>query len=236
MGRRLIALAMSFGLVLASRAQDPAGGAQPGQPLPGPFPAYVVGVKPSYKDTLTEERQNFGDPTRVGKFHDLITRYGLNPTVAVFLRDDPPGADQPVEKLLQALDVAVRKHRNDRLHAFAVFLTLAPEDAAGDKATPKFLTDDNRRKRVEKIEQFQKQAKLNEVAEGELPDQRVPLAIAPSSSDHTRAFGLKDEAKVTVILYDNLRVRKRFEFTENKPMDEAAVKSILDEVAAMVKK
>ena len=57
----------------------------------------------------TEERQNFADLSRSGKFHDLVTRYGLDPTVAVFTREAPPAEDAPLGKLLKSLDDNVQK-------------------------------------------------------------------------------------------------------------------------------
>src|SRR5437899_9975447 len=88
-------LSLLAGLVAAQGAQT---GARPGQLLPGPFRAYVVTgaeSKAPAEKVQPEERQNLGDTNRVGKFHDFVTRYGLDPTVAVFAREIP-AADQPL--------------------------------------------------------------------------------------------------------------------------------------------
>src|SRR5436309_14831059 len=95
--------------VVAGQETKPAG-TQPGQVLPGPFRALVVfnpdAPKPP-EGVLSEDRSNLGDLARVGKFHDFVTRYGIDPTVAVISRELPQGGDQPLGKLVQALDQAV---------------------------------------------------------------------------------------------------------------------------------
>jgi hypothetical protein len=111
-------------------AQDRKVGTQPGETLPGPFRAYVVtGPTPpaSPEGLLPEERQNLGDPGRVQKFHDFVTRFGLDPVVAVFTHEPPPAADQALAKLFKDLDQAVEKYRTARLHTFGIFLTLRGE-------------------------------------------------------------------------------------------------------------
>src|SRR5436190_16060379 len=105
-GRMFRTLAVTtLGLTLAglAAARDAKTGTQPGETLPGPFRAFVVtGPAPaaSPEGLLPEERQNLGDPGRVHKFHDFVTRYGLDPVVAVFSREAPPATDQPLGKLL----------------------------------------------------------------------------------------------------------------------------------------
>jgi hypothetical protein len=200
-------------------AADPIG-TEPGQVLPGPFPAYIVaaGSKPAppvNEKTQTEERLNFGDPTRAGKFHDLITRFGLDPTVAIFIREAPPAEDSPLAQLLKSLDAQIRANRNARLHAFAVFLRLKDD----------FLKDDSRIPQIKAIDQFANKLGLKE----------LPVAIDLAESDRTRAYKLGADATVTIILYEKLKVRSKFVFTADKPLDEAAVKNILDEVKKLVK-
>ena len=119
-------LSLFAGLVVAQEGQP---GTQPGQVLPGPFRAYVVTgpeTKAPAEAVQPEERQNLGDTNRIGKFHDFVTRYGLDPTVGVFAREIP-AVDQPLGKLLQALDQAVERHRPARLHAYGIILTLKGE-------------------------------------------------------------------------------------------------------------
>jgi hypothetical protein len=199
-------------------AQDPTG-TEPGQVLPGPFNAYVVFGGPrqqASEKVQTEERRNFADPTRAGKHHDLVTRYGLDPVVAVFTRAAPPAEDAPLAQLLKSLDAAVQKNRDARLHAFAVFLRLRQE----------FLLDDTRIPQARAIEQFATRLDLKE----------VPLALTQAENERTKAYNLAAEAETTVIVYENLKVRAKFTFTADKPLDDAALKAIEAEIQKTVKK
>src|SRR5581483_1159633 len=203
----LMAGSVCTGLLVAN--DDRPGGAQPGQVLPGPFSAYVVtGVErqPSPEGVLPAERENLGDVARVGKFHDFVTRFGLDPTVAVFSHE-PPAADQPLGKLVKALDQAVDSHKNARLHAFAIFLTLKGE----------FLQDEAQPGQIKQIEGFAQQLQLK----------NVPLALDRTESDRTRAYQIPAEASVVVLVYVNQTVRDRFTFTADKPLDDSGVQAIL---------
>jgi hypothetical protein len=210
---------MNLLVCLLLAAQTPPTGTEPGQVLPGPFGAYVVFAgpkKPPGAEVQTEERQNFADAARAGKFHDFITRYGLDPTVAVFTREAPTADDAPLARLLKSLDAAVQKNRNARLHAFAVFLRLKDD----------FLKDESRVPQVKAIEKFGAGLDLKE----------LPLAIARSESEKTKAFNLGADDVVTVIVYENLRVRAKFTFTADKPLDAAGIEAVEAEVRKMIKR
>jgi len=199
-------------------AQDPAG-TEPGQVLPGPFNAYIVagGPKPTPSEPVqTEERQNFADLSRAGKFHDLVTRFGLDPTVAVFTREAPPAEDAPLGKLLKSLDDTVQKNRNSRLHAFAVFLRLKEE----------FLKDDTRIPQIKELESFATRLDLK----------GVPVALSQAESDRTRAYKFGAEDQTVVIVYENLKVRAKFMFTADKPLDDAGVQAVQAEVQKFIKR
>ena len=209
----------TIGLSLAglAAAQEVKVGTQPGETLPGPFRAYVVtGDKATTPAgvVLSADRQNLGDPGRISKFHDFVTRYGLDPVVAVFVRDNPPGADQPLTKLFKQLDAAVDKHRNGRLHAFGVFLTLKGE----------FFKDDQQSAQVKQIETFAQQAQLK----------NVPLALDQAESERTKSYQLGLEQVVTVVIYNNLKVTSRSAFTLDKPIDDAGVQAVMAEVNKLV--
>lgn len=127
MFRSLAVATIGLTLTAFAIAQEGKVGTQPGETLPGPFRVFVVtgpvAATSSAEGLLPEERQNLGDPGRVQKFHDFITRFGLDPVVAVFSHEPPPAADQPLAKLFKELDQAVAKYRGARLHAFGVFLS-----------------------------------------------------------------------------------------------------------------
>jgi hypothetical protein len=208
-----------FGLIgiAFAAAQDVKVGTQPGETLPGPFRAFVVtGPVPaaSPEGLLPQERQNLGDPGRVQKFHDFVTRYGLDPVVAVFSHEPPPAADQPLAKLSKELDQAVDKYRTRRLHAFGVFLLHRGE----------FHRDEAHSSLVKQIEAFAQQAGLK----------NVPLALDQVESERTRAYRIAPVDTVTVIIYTNQVVQARYSFTADKPLDDATVQTIMAEVTKLV--
>jgi hypothetical protein len=187
-------------------------GTQPGQVLPGPFTAFVVtnpGAQKPPEGTVSEDRFNLGDLARVGKFHDFVTDYGLDPTVAVFSRQLPQ-ADQPLGKLLQALDQAAIKNRNARLHAFAVFLTLKGP----------FLEDDQQPVQIKQIEDFGNQLQLK----------AVPLTLDTTENDQAKAYDIPADATAVVLIAVNQIVRARHVFTADKPLDDAAVQAIVADI------
>jgi hypothetical protein len=216
--RRSIAVmtvAVVAGILPAQEARP--GGTQPGQVLPGPFLSYVVtgpARKPSPEGVLPEERQNLGDVGRIGKIHDFVTRFGLDPSVVVFSHEPPPAADQPLGKLFQALNQAVDKYKHDRLHAGGIFLTLK-----GD-----FHQDESQQAQIKQIETFAQQLHL----------QNVPLAIDRAESERTKAFQIPADATVMVLVYVNQTVKARFVFTAEKPLDDAGVQAVLAAVSTMV--
>lgn len=215
--RRLMCV-VAAGLWAASLTGQEPKGVQAGQRLPGPFPAYVVAApvaKGGADVVQPEERVNLGDRARVGKFHDFITQFGLAPTVAVFSRTSPPAADQPLAKLVAALDKAVGEKKNARLNAFVIFLGIK-----GD-----YLKDETRVGQARAIDAFADQLKLN----------NVPLAIDLTESPRTKLFGIGADTPVTVLVYDgNHMVKARFDLGGSKPLDDAAVKAVMDEVAKLV--
>ena len=143
-----------------------------------------------------------------------MTRYGLDPVVAVFSHEPPPAADQPLAKLFKELDQAVEKYRTSRLHAFGVFLLLRGE----------FHRDEALSSQVKQVEAFGQQAGLK----------NVPLALDQGESERTKAYRIAPVDTVTVIIYSNQVVRARFTFTADKPLDDAGVQAILAEVTKLV--
>jgi hypothetical protein len=210
-----IILAASLAGLVAARDAKPTG-TQPGQVLPGPFTGLIV-TNPDAPNppqgVVSEDRSNLGDLARIGKFHDLVTYYGLDPTVAVFARQLPQ-ADQPLAKLIQALDQQVAKHRDARLHAFAVFLTLRGP----------FAEDASQPKQIKQIRAFAEQLHL--VA--------TPLALDRTESEQAKSYDIPTDATVIVLTFVNQTVQARHGFTSDKPIDDAAIRTILGDVQKLV--
>jgi hypothetical protein len=218
--RRTLTVVLASGLLAGLAAcQETKSGTQPGQVLPGPFPALVV-TNPDAPNppegVVSEDRSNLGDLARVGKFHDFITHYGVDPTVAVFSREPPQGAEQPLGKLMQALDQAVAKNRAARLHAFAVFLTLKEP----------FLEDVTQPTQIKQIQDFAEQLQLR----------FTPLALDRVESERTKAYDIPADATAVVLVYANQTVQARYAFTADKPLDDAAVQKILADANKLIGK
>lgn len=194
---------------------------KPGQALPGPYRAFVVTgeiPKPAAEGVLPSERQNLGDYGRVGKFHDFVTRFGLDPNVAVFVNGEPPAADQPLGKLFQALDQAVARNKPARLHAWGVFLALKDD----------FLKDEGQSAIVKKIEDFAQATQLKHVLLA------LDLAATMPNNDRAKTFGIAPDTSVIVVVYSNHTVRARWDFTNDKPLDDAAITAITDEIKKVI--
>jgi hypothetical protein len=203
------------GLVAAQEGKQ--AGTKPGQVLPGPFRALVVTNPDAPKlpeGVLAEERSNLGDLARVGKFHDFVTRYGVDPTIAVFSRELPQGADAPLSKLLTSLDQAVAKNRNARLHAFAIFLTLK-----GD-----FTQDVQQPVQIKQIQDFAEQIQLK----------NIPLGLDRADSERTKAFDIPADASIVVLAYVNQTVQASHVFTADKPLDDAAIQAIVGDASKLI--
>lgn len=201
------ALGLFAGLLTAQDSRPM--GTQPGQVLPGPFRALVVFNPDAPKGpegVVSEDRANLGDHARLGKFHDPITRYGVDPTVAIFSRELPQN-DSALAKLVQTLDQEVGKHRNDRLHSFVTFLTLKG-DFTQDVAQPL---------QIKQIREFGENLQLK----------HTPLLLDRTESERTKAYNISADTTVLVLVYVNQTVQARFSFTADKPLDDAGVQSIL---------
>jgi hypothetical protein len=194
----LVLSLLSLSAVSAVRADGPY--PAPGSNIPGPFIVYNATGK--YK----------------GRFHCLVSQYGLNPVVMVIVR----GAEVKEEgfkNLLVWIDRKVEKNPITRLASFAVFLPDKINDLGRD--------DDEREKVETKLEDFKKDAKL----------QHLPLTLAlPKQME---AWKLDPDKDVTVILYKEYRTVAVHNLTweELKPPADkssdlsAKAKAIIGEIA-----
>jgi hypothetical protein len=188
-------LVAAWAVAAVVAADEPKPGTEPGNVLPGPFRCYTV------------------TGARAGKFHDFVTEYGLDPTVAIFFREPIPSEDQPLGKLLQQLNAAVGSNRGGRLHAFAVLLALKDE----------FLKDDARGTLIDGLDKLS--AKLNLA--------NVPLGLERTESEQTKRYNLPADAAVTILVYNGQIVQARFTFGADKPFDEAALTAVMADVGKL---
>jgi hypothetical protein len=145
---------------------DKGGGLEVGKDLPGPFHPYNV----------TGENK--------GKFHSLVSRFGLGRVVLVFAR----GVDDNEEfrDLLSKLDKAVAKHASVRLAAFVVFV-------ADDVPNP-VLDDDARDALVKRLEKLAEGVELKH------------MVVALGGKDELAKYKLNGGNGLTVVLYDRKKI------------------------------
>jgi hypothetical protein len=147
------------------RPADAKSGLKPGSNLPGIFLPYnATGV-------------------HRGRFHCLISDYGLEPVVMVVVRDLE--ASEALKDLLKQLDDRIAKNPAARLHAFVVFLT--------DDKTNVLSDDDKRDELATRIENMANGLMLKNVV------------VCLDSPKDVEKFALED-AWATAVLYNKFRV------------------------------
>lgn len=195
---------------LTGLAQDPKSAA-----VPANFRSFIV-VDDRYPPKVSPPKKaDDRDPRdRTFKLHDLVAERGLDPTAAVFTRAEP-AADSAAAKLAKGLDPLVAKHRANRFGAFVVFLTLDKEYPADERRSPdgSFLRE---------VEQQKVQALASQ-----LKTARVPFGLAARKSDATTAWGLGDGDETVVVVYDRMKVVRRWAFPQGQPPTDAQVAEVL---------
>lgn len=227
--RRTAGLAAGLVLAAAAAAQEPkadpkaASTAQKGEWVPTTFRAFLVAdgrFPPKVPDPKKAEDRDPRD--RTAKMHDLVGENGLSPVVAVFVRSDPtdlPGSG--VVKLAQKLDKKIPEYRGDKLSGFVHFLWLDAPAKAVALANPDGTTTN-----VELDGEFPDDEKRDQHAEAvlklanEAKAPNVPFGLAPNKGKSLDAWGLKADDKVTVVVYNRLRVKDRWTFPAAGPTDE----------------
>jgi hypothetical protein len=231
------------GIVLAARADEPAPpkgpsaldtalgaatavarGATVANVVPATFRAQLV-VDNRFKQMVKEAdgTESLDPRNRTGKIHCLVCEYGLSPVVAVFVRSDlkDAKAEGGLGKLIKGVDALVPKYRSDKLAAFAMYLKLA--------GGPKLVTvkaPDGSDEKVEAAKEYpddeKRDAYVKEVKDfaTALAADNVPFGLAPTTSPSVTAFGIGEDAPVTVIIYNRLRMARRWELKLDDLTDE----------------
>jgi hypothetical protein len=185
--------------------------------LPGPFRPFNIsgrGVERVNQEIRKFRKQDEKDKSREpdrGTFHCLVSEHGLNPVVMVLVRGTDPSP--ALLDLLKKLDAAVEKNQNARLASFVVFLT---EKMVDGKIIDLVEMDDEREEEVAQVEARTKNAELKNLA--------VALDVYPTIKE---LFKLRDDAEVTVIIYNKLKVLSTLAFPKDE-LNEAGVQKVLD--------
>jgi hypothetical protein len=142
-----------------------------------------------------------------GRFHCLVCEHGLNPVAAVFVR----GTDdlQGLTAFLQALDAAVKKNEKSRLAAFAIFV---------DEQLPNVVSDDEKREELAR--------KLDDLA-GKLDK----VAVALASKKDLEKYPFAQDAEITLLLYNKLKIVESQVLTRDK-LTKEAIPALVNEIVS----
>jgi hypothetical protein len=193
--RALLAGVAGLAIVIGSPAQDKLENMEAG------FRAYIV-AEPRFP---ADDVRN-----RTGKMQDLVTDHGLNPVVAVFARNIPADAANPLSELVKTQDALAEEYKSSRLGTFLVFLSLKDE----------FRKDETRDARIKEITQWvsgvmPKRTTIGLAEATEVPDNQ-PLVPAQVTK-----MGIGPEDDIVIVFYDQYRVIKRWKFKASAPPGEA---------------
>ena len=191
--------------------------------VPSSFRSYVV-VDDRFPPKMAPvKRAEDRDPRdRTHKMHCFVCEQALNPVLAIFTHAKPEEASAAA-KLAKQLDPVVKDLRSSSFSAFVIFLTLEKEYPLDDlrNATGGFV----REERAAEVEALGKQ----------LATPRIPFGLAARVSQSTNDWGIGEADETVVVLYNRMKVIKRWSFPAGPPSD-GEIKTILDTVKTVVGK
>ena len=181
----------------------------------------------------------------MGTLCDWSAENGLSPTVAVFVRAPLAadvngqrqlvvGADSGLAKLIKATDLLLPKYRGDKLSGFVMFLqleggtklvkvTAADGTVSMVELDLEYPDDEKRDVYAKEIKDFSNAVKAS----------TMPFGLAAVKSKATAEWKLGDADDVTVILFDRMRVVKRWAFKADG-IGDAQVQEVLAATATMI--
>jgi hypothetical protein len=183
-----------------------------GNTIPSSFRGFVA----------VDQRFDKGSPrNRQDRMHCLVVDNALNPVIAVFSRSPAMNVDNQqavpnpeIKKLAPKLNEMVNKPalKALRLNSFVAFLSLGkeyPEDAKRDELT-----------------------KQTKDLSAQLGTGSVPFVLAQSKSKETAEWGIDEKETLKIIFYREMKVLKTWSFSADKPLADADVAKIEEEVAS----
>jgi hypothetical protein len=146
---------------------------------------------------------NFNGPHK-GRFHSLVCRYGLNPAVVVFAREQADeNRDANLNLLLKRLEEATKELQKHEFHAAAIYLS---PDAKTAAVEPKDLDGDKLAEEAKRlVEEAKRRDDLYERMAARA-DKFKSVDIGVYVAEGPKEYKLNPKADVTVIFYDKMRV------------------------------
>jgi len=167
-----------------------------------------------------------------GRYHCLICRYSTRPVAAILARlradKDDDGLkqlepDQPLGKLIKALDAINDKNPDAYLGTFAVFVG---EKGVGD-------SEDDQEAVRNKLQTLTKEAGLKQFVFGWDGKTESKNYFADPKGDGGK--GLKwGEPGIRVLLYNNHKIIEQHDFTKDKPLTDKEAAAIAASYAKLV--
>jgi hypothetical protein len=204
--RRSFILSM-LGLLVGSlwlTAQDDASlrsGPKAGTFLPGPFDCFMLNGE--YKS----------------RFHCLVCRYGLDPSIVVFAREPEEGKDAALTALSKRLQEATIEFKKHSLHAGIVFLSPDAQSAA---------TNPNEKDPAKLVDEAKKRQELHDrltARTGSLKNVDIAVVLTPGPKE----YDMNPKAEFTILFYNRMRIVFNGAYAPGKLTDEE-MNRIVDKV------
>ena len=235
-----------FGLFLAigAFAQDPAqpiaSTGQKGELVPAAFRAYMVvdeRFAPQVAGSKLPEDRDPKDCT--DRIHDLVCEHGLNPVIAVFVREDAKKLTPTsgVGKLATEMNklMTLPDYRGAKLAGFAIFLKVE-----GPQKSVTIVNPDKSQTVVELDAEYPDDEKrdqyaldIRDLASG-FKAPNVVFGLAPAKSKAATAWAIADDDEVTVVIFNRIRVLNRWKFKADAGPTDDEIKQIIGTAEASV--
>ena len=236
----------TFGLFLAigAFAQEPAppiaSTGQKGELVPAPFRAYMVADERFAPIVAGSKLPEDRDPKNVtDRIHDLVCEHGLNPVMAVFVREDAKKLTPTsgVGKLATEMNklMTLPDYRGAKLAGFVIFLKVE-----GPQKSVTIVNPDKSQTVVELDAEYPDDEKrdqyaldIRDLATG-FKAPNVVFGLAPAKSKAATAWAIGDEDEVTVVIFNRIRVLNRWKFKAEAGPTDDEIKQIIGTVEESV--
>ena len=187
-------------------------GPKPGTFMPGPF-----------------ECLNINGPAE-GRLNCLVCKFGLHPSVLVFVKEPVAGQDEVVNDLLKKLDEAVdaREFQDRSFSVGVIFLSPDARDSTNN-------VEEDRSEEI--IKEAVKREKLVERLKARAMNLKNAI-VATYLAEGPKAYKLNPKAEITILYYDRLKILENYAYPSGalQTQDVEAITKRLQEIVPVKKK